>query len=125
MGITHNQFDEIDWIDELARAKVDREVAEAAIAAGAKRKMLAEGETGLFVQFSDLPPGYRIEPHTHSHGEVIVVVSGSCRIDDGPEMHANDSVSIDAETRYGITCGPEGLRMLTIRAGEAVVTFQE
>ena len=90
----------------------------------------AEGETGLFVQYSDLPADYRIEPHTHSHGEVIVVLAGSCTLDgdDGASptaMGPRDSVSISADTRYGITCGPDGLTMLTIRAGEAVVTFAE
>lgn len=124
MTVIFNRFDDVDWVDELAKAKVDREVALAAMAVGARRKMLASGETGLYVQFSDLPANYRIEPHTHSHGEVIVVVSGSCTVDDGETLEPNDAVCISAETRYGITCGPDGMTMLTIRAGDAVVDFK-
>jgi quercetin dioxygenase-like cupin family protein len=123
MTVIFNKFDQTDWVDELAKGTVDPSVALAAIAAGAKRKMLAAGETGLFVQYSDLPANYRIEPHTHSHGEVIVVLGGSCTVDGGSEMLPNDTVCISAETRYGITCGSEGMQMLTIRAGDAVVTF--
>jgi quercetin dioxygenase-like cupin family protein len=123
MAATFNRFDDVHWIDEVAAGKVDRETALAAAAAGARRKMLATGETGVFVQYSELPPGYRIAPHTHSHGEVIVVLAGSCAVDGGPELRSNDSVSIPAGTRYGITCGAGGLTMLTIRAGDAAVTF--
>jgi quercetin dioxygenase-like cupin family protein len=124
MTVIFNNFDQTEWVDELAKAKVDPEVARAAMAAGAKRKMLASGETGLFVQYSDLPANYRIDPHTHSRGEVIVVLGGSCTVDGGNEMGTNDTVCIGADTRYGLTCGPDGMRMLTIRAGDSVVNFK-
>jgi quercetin dioxygenase-like cupin family protein len=123
MAVTFHHFDSTDWVDELAAGKVDRDLALAARAAGARRKMLAAGESGLYVQYSEFPPGYRIDPHTHSHGEVIMVLAGSCTVDGGEVMRPNDAVCIEAGTSYGITCGPAGMTMLTIRAGDAVVSF--
>ncbi|HEX7094715.1 MAG TPA: hypothetical protein VF183_02450 [Acidimicrobiales bacterium] len=64
-------FDRIEWVDENKFGRVSAEVANAAQSAGARRKFMARGDEGLYVQYSTLPPGFRIAPHTHSHGEVI------------------------------------------------------
>lgn len=118
-------FDQVPWMDELAAGRVSAERAAAAAAAGARRKMLAQGETGLFVQYSELPPNFRIPPHAHSHGEVLMCLRGSCTVDGGPTLGVNDAVCVPENEEYGISVGPEGMVLLTIRAGDAVVSFHD
>ena len=76
---------------------------------------------------SELPAGFHIPPHSHSHGELLVVLKGSCTVDDEQgraiELSAKDSIVIDPNYRYGITCGADGMEFLTIRAGEASSDF--
>lgn len=120
---TYYHFDATDWVDEAKKKGVPKEVYEAAQKAGAKRKMLAQGETGIYVQYSEIPPGWRIEPHTHSHDEVIMLLAGSCQIDNGEHMTAKDAVCLGANVEYGFTAGPEGMTFLTIRAGDSVTQF--
>jgi quercetin dioxygenase-like cupin family protein len=116
-------FDGTDWEDETKAGRVSADVAEAARKAGAKRKFMATGEVGLFVQYSDLPPGYRIAAHSHSHSEVLYVLTGGCTVDGGHEMGPNDSAVVPGGMEYGITVGPEGMTFLTIRGGDAKVNF--
>ena len=65
-----------------------------------------------------------INSHTHSHGEVIYVLSGEANVDGGTVLKPNDSICIPGNFRYGITVGDEGLTMLTIRAGDATSNFK-
>ena len=121
--VVFNHFDKVPWVDEAKKAAVPKEVYEKAQASGAKRKMLATGETGIYVQYSELPAGYRIEPHAHSHDEVITLLAGSCTVDGGTVMQANDAVCITGGTVYGFTAGDEGMTFLTIRGGDSVTNF--
>ena len=69
---------------------------------------------------SSLPAGFRVPPHQHNHDEMLIVLRGGCRFDgDLGELGADDTIVIYARTRYGFTCGPEGMEFLTIRLGEA------
>ena len=121
--VVFNHFNSVPWVDEAKKAAVPKEVYEKAAASGAKRKMLATGETGIYVQYSELPPGFRIDAHAHSHDEVITLLAGSCSVDGGTEMRANDAVCITGGTVYGFTAGDEGMTFLTIRAGDSVTNF--
>jgi quercetin dioxygenase-like cupin family protein len=121
--VIFNHFDKVPWVDELKKAAVPKDVIETAKKAGAKRKMLAEGQTGIYVQYSELPAGFRIDAHKHSHDEVIMLLSGSCTVDGGTEMKVNDAVCISGGTVYGFTAGSDGMRFLTIRAGDSVTQF--
>jgi quercetin dioxygenase-like cupin family protein len=86
--------------------------------------MLAQGETGIYVQYSELPADFRIDAHAHSHDEVITLISGSCTVDGGTTMEASDTVCIKGGTVYGFTAGPEGMVFLTIRGGDSVTNFK-
>ena len=117
-------YDEIEWDDVLATAKAGsappRELVEQAKKTGARRKKLAKGEAGFFMNRSVLPAGFRVPPHAHDHDELMVVLEGGCRFDDGlADLGPDDSIVIRASYRYGFTCGPNGMEFLTIRTGEA------
>ncbi len=89
---------------------------------GARRKRMARGEAGFFMNHSELPPGFRVPPHTHDHDELIVVLAGGCRFDDGlAELGPDDAIVLRAHTQYGFTCGAGGMKFLTLRTGEASV----
>ena len=117
-------YAEIQWDDVLRTAKggtaPPRELVEQAKRTGARRKKLARGEGGFFMNRSVLPGGFRVPPHHHNHDELMVVLKGGCCFDDGlAELGPDDSIVIRAHYRYGFTCGPEGMEFLTIRTAEA------
>jgi quercetin dioxygenase-like cupin family protein len=117
-------FDAVEWVDEAAFGRVSAGVADAARQAGARRKFLNRGDEGLYVQYSTMPPGFRVAPHTHSHGEVLYVLRGGCTVEPtGEQLGANDSAVVPGGHEYGFTCGPEGMEFLTIRHDDAKVTF--
>jgi quercetin dioxygenase-like cupin family protein len=117
-------YAEIDWDRPLATAKPGtappKALVEQAKKTGARRKKLARGEGGFFMNRSVLPAGFRVPPHTHDHDELMVVLRGGCRFDDGiAELGPDDSIVIRASYRYGFTCGADGMEFLTIRTGDA------
>jgi hypothetical protein len=117
-------FDRVEWVDEAKFGRARADVVAEAQKAGAKRKFLSRGEEGLYVQFSTMPPGFRVAPHTHSHGEVLYVLRGGCTIEpSGDTLGADDSAVLAGGHEYGFTCGPEGMDFLTIRAGDANTAF--
>src|SRR5688500_14393132 len=122
--VTFNHFDTVPWVDETKKKAVPAEVIADAAKAGARRKIVAEGETGIYLQYSDLPACFRIDAHAHSHDEVITLISGSCTVDGGTPMGASDTVCIKGGTVYGFTAGPEGMVFLTIRAADSVTKFE-
>ena len=122
------QFEKIDWDDaasSLDRSeRRSRELAERARASGARRKKIVKGEGGFFMNRSVMPANFRVPAHQHDHDELIVVLSGGCRFDDGlAELGPGDSIVIHADTHYGFTCGADGMDFLTIRTGEARVAM--
>ncbi|MGH0030811.1 MAG: cupin domain-containing protein [Myxococcota bacterium] len=118
-------YEQVDWDDPLASAppgkRPPKEIVEKARSGGARRKKIVRGEGGFFMNRSLMAPGFEVPAHSHSHAELIVVLSGGCRLDDGTRLGPGDSIVIHAETRYGFTCGDEGMDFLTIRTGEASV----
>jgi quercetin dioxygenase-like cupin family protein len=119
-------YAEIDWDRPLATAKPGtappKELVEQARKTGARRKKIVRGEGGFFMNRSVLPPDFRVPSHAHDHNEMLVVLRGGCRFDDGlAELGPDDTIVISANTRYGFTCGSEGMEFLTIRVGEATV----
>lgn len=114
----------IEWDNVQKTAKPGtappRELIEQAKKSGARRKKLAKGEGGFFMNRSVLPAGFRVPPHSHDHDELMVVIHGGCSFDDGlAELAADDSIVIRASYRYGFTCGPDGMEFLTVRTAEA------
>ena len=123
-------YDEIDWDRPLAaRTAAERppkELVEAAKKTGARRKKLARGEAGFYMNRSILPAGFRVPPHTHNHSELMVILDGGCTFDeDVAELGRDDSIVISANFRYGFTVGPAGMEFLTIRTGEASITLTD
>lgn len=118
------RYREIDWDNPLKTAAPGtappKALVEKARKTGAKRKKLVEGEGGFFMNRSLLPAGFRVPPHQHNHNEMLVILAGGCTFDgDLGELEADDSIVIQANTRYGFTCGAQGMEFLTIRMGEA------
>lgn len=118
-GAAFVRFDDVDWAVEEPGA-VPASLLEAAAATGARRKRLVAGAAGFYMNFSALPGGFTVPVHSHSHDELIVVLEGGCTVlDGGPSLGPRDTMAITANHAYGFTCGPDGMRFLTIRAGEA------
>ncbi len=117
------RFREIEW--DAVKGNVDPtsgasgELMRAAERQGARRKRIARGQGGFFMNRSQMPPGFRVPAHSHSHDELLVVLRGGCTFDDGAALGADDAVVIRGGTSYGFTCGPDGMDFLTLRAGEA------
>ena len=123
LGVVRH-FDRIEWVDERKFGRASADVVEAAERAGARRKFLNRGDEGLYVQFSTMPAGFRVAPHTHTHGEVLSILRGGCTVEPtGETLGPNDSAVIPGGHEYGFTCGPEGMDFLTTRAGDATTTF--
>ncbi len=120
-GATFLHFDEIGWAGAGAAVKsAPVELVEAARTSGARQKRMVVGERGFYMNHNVMGAGFTVPTHVHDHDELIVVLEGGCTIlDGGPTMSANDAVVIEANHPYGFTCGPEGMRFLTIRTGEA------
>jgi quercetin dioxygenase-like cupin family protein len=119
---------EIDW-DDVERSKRRSGDKDALVAAarkvGARRKKLARGEQGFFMNRSAFPPNFRVPPHHHTHDELLVVLRGGCRFDgELADLGPDDSIVIPAGLRYGFECGPDGMEMLTIRTAEADFTIE-
>ena len=100
-----HRFGDVDWHDPGEGS-------------GTRRAFLAQGDGGFFVQVVDIPAGFEAPVHSHDHAEVFMVLDGSCTFD-GETMEALDMTVVDAEQPYGFTAGPDGLRFLVVRQGEA------
>ena len=121
-------YDDIAWDHmrggEASVKAAPKGLVEKARKLGARRKKLAQGEAGFFMNHSVMPAGFRVPPHFHTHDEMIVVLKGSCIFDDGlAELGPQDSIVIGAKYRYGFTCGPDGAEFLTFRTSEAGVSM--
>ena len=118
-GAEFIEFGRVDWAVESASA-TPAELLEAAAATGARRKRLVAGQSGFFMNYSTLPAGFTVPVHSHSHDELIVILEGGCTVlEGGPTLGPKDTMAITANHAYGFTCGPDGMRFLTIRGGEA------
>ena len=86
-GAVVMRYAEIDWDRPLETAAPGAAPPEAMVREaerlGARRKRLARGEGGFFLNRSVLPAGYVIPPHSHDHAELLVVLSGGCSVEDG------------------------------------------
>jgi quercetin dioxygenase-like cupin family protein len=121
-------YDAIEWDDPLAardaRTRPPEELVARARELGARRKRIVRGEGGFYMNRSVLPPGWPMPVHEHDHDELLVVLRGSCTLDDGKtHLRADDSLVIPAHTAYGFTCGPDGMEFLTIRRGDSSTTL--
>jgi quercetin dioxygenase-like cupin family protein len=113
------RFEDVDW-HLPAGPGADPEAVKTAAALGVARAHYAQGEAGFFVQLVRFPPDFDTPPHSHDHGEVFVVLEGSCTFD-GQPMCTHDSTVVEANTKYGFTTGPQGVTLLVVRTGAAAV----
>ena len=123
------RWNALDWDDPLASAPAGKAppkelVEKARGSKGTRRKRIVRGEGGFFMNRSTMAPGFRVPPHHHDHDELLVCLAGGCVFDDdGLALGPGDSIVIHANTRYGFTCGDDGMDFLTIRSGEASVSL--
>lgn len=117
-------FDALEWEDPSAnKGKVPDALVEQASKTGARRKVLVTGQGGFHMNHSELPPGFRIPPHSHEHDEMLVIVAGGCTIEGGPSLTVHDTAVLRAGEEYAIDVGTEGVRFLTIRQAAAGTAF--
>jgi quercetin dioxygenase-like cupin family protein len=118
-------LDDIAWPDEGKAPTAPRELVEAARRSGARRKFLARGEGGFFSQYSEFPAGFAVPMHSHDHNEIILLLAGSCTMlgDNGPTLHAGDSMVLIGGYEYGFEAGAAGMNFVTIRTEKAQTTL--
>jgi len=110
-------FEEVAWHVPVAQGTGPEAAAEAG-RKGARRRFLAQGDSGFYAQVVEMPPGFEAPAHSHSHAEVFMVLEGSCTMN-GEPMRPQDMTVVPAGATYGFTAGPDGLRFLVVRTGEA------
>lgn len=106
--------------DDLPQELVER-------ARQVRRKGLADGEEGFFASYVTMPPGQVVDPHSHDHGELVIVVEGGMRFEAGDrveQLRPKDSVVISPRTVYGFEVGDEGVHFLLIRTAKARSTLE-
>jgi quercetin dioxygenase-like cupin family protein len=131
-GATLFHYVDIDWDSPLKSAapgtRPPEELVRQAEGTGARRKKVASGEGGFFMNRSVLPPGFEIPPHTHDHAELLVVLRGGCEVlgsDPPVRLSEDDSIIVEARHEYGFLCGDKGMEFLTIRTGEASIDLSD
>jgi hypothetical protein len=67
--------------------------------------------------------GVRDRSHTHTQDELILVLDGSLVLA-GEEHGAGACLAIPARTRYSLTSGPEGFRILNVRRDVSVQAYR-
>lgn len=119
MTPTYFVLEELDWADDRASGLIPREMLEEVDRrGGGGRKLLANGQGGYHSSYSTMPPGYTMQRHRHDYDEMVIVLEGSCTMDDGGRrLQAHDSVVLPSGFVHGFTCGPEGMKLLTVAHG--------
>lgn len=121
----HFDIDQIDWSGQSAAKAAPAELVEQAKRLGARRKRVVKGEGGFYMNYSCLPADYYIARHRHGHAELIMVIDGGATVHEaGPDgsdvvLDVGDSIVIEADFHYAITCGPEGMNFVTIRTSDS------
>jgi quercetin dioxygenase-like cupin family protein len=110
------KYDEVPWTDPDNGSK--------RASRGIQSKALSTDYVGFVVRTSSMPPGLRIDPHSHNIDELIVILEGSATLDSGDTVTADDCVLFPANEVYGFTVGDDGLRFVVIRRGEATLEFK-
>jgi quercetin dioxygenase-like cupin family protein len=115
---TYFLLDELRWADDRASGLIPAAMLdEAGRRGGGGRKLLANGQGGYHSTYSTMPPGYTMPRHRHDGDELVVVLEGGCTMDGGPQLRAHDSVVLPAGVVHGFTCGPDGMKLLTVSHG--------
>jgi len=121
------RLDEIDWVDERSEPNpAPEKMIAAAEQTGARRKYLARGQSGYFSQYTSMPPGFEVPPHSHSHDELFIVLSGGCRLttdDRTVDLQARDSAALAGGHEYGFVVGADGIEFMVVRPGDAKSNF--
>ncbi|MDH4169149.1 MAG: cupin domain-containing protein [Acidimicrobiia bacterium] len=115
---------ELEWETAADQKPEVAALAARADAAGARRSRLTRGEHGFHVHISEMPRGFDVPPHTHSVGELMVILDGSIDVSDGTRLGAGDTAIIPADHRYGFTVGDAGVRFLVARTEDAATNLE-
>jgi quercetin dioxygenase-like cupin family protein len=122
LRISH--FDALEWTNPAATESLPEHLRD--VARQIRRKGLVDGENGFFASHVTMPPGHVADPHSHSHGELFVILSGSMELRAGDTttmLAQHDAASIPAGQTYGFTIGPDGVAFLLVRTARATATI--
>lgn len=89
-----------------------------------RRARLIRGGAGFHSHVIDCPPDTLIPPHSHNSGELMVVLEGTCVLDDRV-LVPFDTLAIPAKEVYGFRAGPHGLRFMIVRTTLASLEMAE
>jgi quercetin dioxygenase-like cupin family protein len=118
------RFADLEWTNPAATEELPEHLRE--VARQVHRKGLVDGENGFFASHVTMPPGHVADPHSHSHSELFVILSGSMELraaDMTVMLAQHDAASIPAGQTYGFTIGPDGVAFLLVRAARATHTL--
>jgi quercetin dioxygenase-like cupin family protein len=122
-GLRISHFDTLEWTNPAATESLPDHLRE--VARQIRRKGLVDGENGFFASHVTMPPGHVADPHSHSHSELFVILSGSMELRAGDTttmLAQHDAASIPAGQTYGFTIGPDGVAFLLVRTARATAT---
>lgn len=114
------RFEEAEWSSPRVPDDLPEELKQRALLV--RRKGLSDGHEGFHVSYVTMPAEQVVEPHSHDHGELIMVQQGSmCFTADGDtaELGARDVAVIGAGTVYRFDVGAEGVHFLLVRTARA------
>jgi quercetin dioxygenase-like cupin family protein len=117
-------FADLDWTNPAVTEELPAHLR--AVARQVQRKGLVNGENGFFASHVMMPPGHVADPHSHSHSELFVILSGSMELRAGDTtvmLAQHDAASIPAGQTYGFTIGPDGVAFLLVRTARATHTL--
>ncbi len=118
------RFADLEWTNPAATEQLPDHLRE--VARQIQRKGLVNGENGFFASHVTMPAGHVADPHSHSHSELLVILSGSMELRAGDTtvmLAQHDAASIPAGQTYGFTIGPDGVAFLLVRTGQATHTL--
>jgi quercetin dioxygenase-like cupin family protein len=116
--VSVRHFSELEWEQKTSAGSASGP----AEAPPVRRKWLTQGEVGLYSQHVQMVAGNEVRPHSHDQDELMVVLTGGCRLDGTVSLGAGDAVTILAGTTYGFVVGEDGMEFLLVRKAPAVLT---
>lgn len=120
MTVEIAKFEALEWTAPKLPPDLPPHLREQGLAV--RRRGLAAGHGGFHASYVVMPAGQVTVPHSHDHGELIIIQEGSMSFDDGngpAELVAHDAATISAGQVYGFTVGDAGVSFLLIRNAAA------
>lgn len=116
MGFRVHREDDLQWrrIGDIPLGDMRQHIDPSELEARIAFHETGDDETPQLLEMR-LDPGTLVAPHSHALGEIVYVADGSIHWE-GQALEAGGSLYIGPHTEYSYRAGPDGARLLNIRA---------